>query len=114
MKRLLFLGFTLCMGASIALAGTDTKRSKKQKTNDWNTFKVGEVIFNDLSPDAPGSVIYNSIIPNPSDYITENACEVLRTLYFGPTESIPTCTTIVYEVLDYDGISTTRGGADIL
>ncbi|GHT39110.1 sugar hydrolase [Bacteroidia bacterium] len=87
----------------------DAKPYSLTRQGDWDNYFVGNVDFVDKAPETDGSKIYARIIPNPDAYIKENALQVLKTLYFSPTDSIPKLKIIHYELKDYDGISA-KGG----
>ncbi len=76
----------------------------------WNTYNVGEIIFEDKAPETEGSKIYHAIISDPKSYIEEKARIVLNTLYFSPEDSIPHCNQIHYTLEDSEGISAKGGG----
>lgn len=77
---------------------------------DWSNYNVGRIIFHDKSPESKGSAIYHAIIPNPEDYIADQARTVLSTLYFSPTDSIVPCHRLHYSIEDVEGISAKGGG----
>ena len=76
----------------------------------WNTYNVGEIIFEDKAPETEGSKIYHAIIDDPKSYIEEKARIALNTLYFSPEDSIPHCNQIHYTLEDSEGISAKGGG----
>lgn len=79
------------------------------KPSNWSTYDVGQVNFSNKSPQTKGGQIYNAIIPNPQQYISQCAREVLETLYFSPMDSIPNIKDLDYIVEEYDGISAKNG-----
>lgn len=101
---------TLCLLSSYFILNTASAQSEGAKSNkEWNSYPVGEVRFKSHNPETEGAVIYNSIVPNPEDYIADRARKVLSTLYFSPSDSIPGIKTIYYNLKEYDGISA-KGG----
>ncbi len=78
----------------------------------WANYNPGVVDFEITTPEAQGADIYKRIIPNPEQYISDNARRVLQTLYFSPEDSIPQIDTIKYVVRDFDGISYKSGGGN--
>lgn len=75
----------------------------------WNDYFVGQINFENLSPDAKGSAIYAAVIPDPEAYITTHARKVVETLYFSADDSIPDIQQIHYTLKEYDGISAKDG-----
>ena len=88
---------------------TDGKISNNNLSK-WDDYNVGEIVFEDKSPESKGSQIYNSIITNPKEYIKEKAKEVLSTLYFSPKDSIVPVKNIHYKIENLNGISAKSGG----
>ncbi|MDR1414599.1 MAG: basic secretory family protein [Odoribacteraceae bacterium] len=93
-----------------AACGTRTQVTKQSDDNRWSDYPVGEIRFINASPETRGAAIYASIIPDPRAYIARHARQVLETLYFSPTDSIPGIREIRYTLRDYDGISAKGGG----
>lgn len=81
-----------------------------QPAADWDEYDVGRIVFNDRARETEGSRIYAAVIPDPEAYIRNCAKEVLKTLYFSPSDSIVPVQSIRYELRDYDGISAKSGG----
>ncbi|MDR2921391.1 MAG: basic secretory family protein [Tannerella sp.] len=96
---------SICFCLSI----TSFAGSWKQATTPWDTYFAGKIEFVNEAPDTKGSEIYKAIIPNPEQYITEQARKVLETLYFSPEDSIPGIEKITYTIKDYNGISAKSG-----
>lgn len=101
-NRNLFL--LLCLCACMAAC------SSKPAKDVWKDYFVGEIQFEDRSPETEGARIYHSIIPDPEAYITEQAKTVLNTLYFSPKDSIVPVHKLRYTIRDTDGISAKGGG----
>lgn len=117
MKRLIVtLAALLCVGAlaaTITPIAAQTKKEVKVKplnTKKWRKYDVGEIRFHDKAPHTEGSQIYNRLIPNPAEYISECAREVLATLYFSPKDSITPVKSIYYTLEDKEGVSAKGGG----
>lgn len=87
---------------------TDGKLSNDK--SKWDKYDVGEIIFEDKSPETKGSQIYNSIISNPEQYIADKAREVLNTLYFSSNDSIVPVHKLHYTIEKSKGISAKSGG----
>lgn len=66
--------------------------------------------FIDKSPESKGSKIYHAIIPDPDPYIRQVANEVMKTLYFMPSDSIPMLRKLDYIIREDKGISAKGGG----
>ena len=79
------------------------------KNTDWLGYNVGNIIFEDQAKETEGSKIYANIIKDPEAYISEQARDVLATLYYSPADSIPPVDNIYYTLEDVDGISA-KGG----
>ncbi len=79
------------------------------KNTDWLGYNVGNIIFEDKAKETEGSKIYANIINDPEAYISEQARDVLATLYYSPADSIPPVDNIYYTLEDVDGISA-KGG----
>ena len=114
-----FLSIALAGGMMTSCAGNQNKKEAaaaaevteaKSINPAWNTYNVGEIIFEDKAPDTEGSKIYHAIITDPKSYIEEKARIVLNTLYFSPEDSIPHCNQIHYTLEDIKGISAKGGG----
>ena len=69
-----------------------------------------ELRFTEESPDSKGAAIYHSIVKNPEQYIRKVAEEVMQTLYFSPSDSIPMVQTLDYVLKSYNGVSAKDGG----
>ena len=117
MKRLIVtLAALLCVGAlaaTITPIAAQTKKEVKVKplnTKKWCKYDVGEIRFHDKATHTEGSQIYNRLIPNPAEYISECAREVLATLYFSPKDSITPVKSIYYTLEDKEGVSAKGGG----
>ena len=78
--------------------------------SQWDDYFVGKICFEDKSPESEGSRIYHSLIPNPEEYIAEQARTVLSTLYFSPDDSIVPVNNLYYTIEEMDGISGKGGG----
>lgn len=78
-------------------------------SNPWDNYHIGKIDFKNLSPEAKGSAIYASVIPDPEAYITKHARKVVETLYFTPEDSIPGIEEIHYTLKEYDGVSAKDG-----
>lgn len=87
-----------------------TTYAQQALQGEWDGYFIGNVIFKDNAPQTQGAKIYNSLITNPADYITERARMVLRTLYFSPTDSIVPIRNIHYSLDDIQGVSAKGGG----
>lgn len=110
MKKLAF--FAIVAAAVLCLtAGTGQKKAKRQ-IRAWKNYDVGEVLFRDKAPETRGSAIYHDIIPDPEQYITDAAHEVLSVLYKSPKDSIRKVEKIFYSIEDRDGISAKSGRGD--
>ncbi|MDR2131275.1 MAG: basic secretory family protein [Odoribacteraceae bacterium] len=84
-------------------------RGQSSASPAWKNYPVGEIEFINASPDTRGARIYSAIIPEPVDYITRCAREVLETLYYSPDDSLPDIRKITYVLKEYDGISAKSG-----
>ena len=93
MKKSYFVSlFVLTL--SIMACSTQSSSTKGQ----WDDYFVGKINFEDKSPDSEGSRIYNALIPNPEEYIAEQARTVLNTLYFSPEDSIVPVNNLYYTI----------------
>lgn len=105
MKKSYFVSlFVLTL--SIMACSTQSSSTK----GEWDDYFVGKINFEDKSPDSEGSRIYNALIPNPEEYIAEQARTVLNTLYFSPEDSIVPVNNLYYTIEEMDGISGKGGG----
>lgn len=102
LKRVIPLIFL--SAATTFAADTASAKSK------WDNYNIGKIVFHDKSPETKGSKIYHSIIPEPEAYITDQAHDVLSTLYFSPKDSIVPVKRLHYTLEDVDGISAKSGG----
>lgn len=102
------------MLAMPAIAQSQSAYPAPQKiARKWMKYNPGEVIFSDKAPDTRGAQIYHAIVPNPQEYIGENALRVLQTLYDGPKDkNIPRLDKIYYSLENYDGVSEKYGHGD--
>ena len=115
MKRLSVIIVLLCVAfcviAEPAMAQAQNEwQAKPVKVKKWRKYDVGEILFNDKAPQTEGSQIYNSLIPNPEEYIAGCAREVLATLYFSPKDKVTPVQTLKYTLEDREGISAKSGG----
>lgn len=104
MKKCLFCSFFVLL-----FSLSSTAHPPKDILSKWRTYPVGKINFVDKSPNAEGSKIYHSIIPDPETYIQDKARQVLNTLYYSPKDSIPPVYQIDYILEDNKGISA-KGG----
>ena len=88
-------------GATIARRMNTTPTASDRQ---WDKH-LATVTFTDYAPKSKGSAIYHSLIPQPEPYIRSVAREVMRCLYFSPSDSIPSVDNLLYELRDADGIS---------
>ena len=88
-----------------------SRMNTKLTANDkkWNVH-LQTINFVDKDPQSQGSKIYHALIPQPDPYIRSVAREVMRTLYYKPTDSIPMCRRLDYILKDDQGISAKGGG----
>lgn len=111
-KKIYFVAACLCL-ALATCTSTNNKNNVTaeaeepccQKEKAWNDYNVGVIHFEDKAVGTEGSRIYNSIIPNPEEYIAMQARKVLNTLYFSPNDSIVPCKNLYYTLEDSEGIS---------
>ena len=96
-----------CGLMSFASCGTSKKAAS---ADQWESFKIKDIYFDDQAPDSKGSKIYHAIIPDPESYINKVSREVLNTLYFSPKDSIPELKRLHYKLEDTKGISAKGGG----
>lgn len=98
--------------AALLVATSCQMNTKADQTvlNDWQSYNVGTIHFEDKALGTQGSEIYHRIIPDASTYIAEQARTVLATLYNEPTDSIPPVHKIHYTLEDIQGISAKGGG----
>jgi len=71
---------------------------------------LNTIHFIDQDRNSKGSAIYHALIPNPDGYIRKVAREVMQTLYFAPTDSIPQLHRLRYVLKDDPGVSAKDGG----
>ena len=90
--------------SGIALSLVACSGNKDAAKAQWDDYFVGNIIFEDKSPESEGSRIYHSLIPNPEEYIAEQARTVLNTLYFSPADSIVPVNNLYYTIEEMDGI----------
>lgn len=117
MKRLsLFIIALMSVGAIFMAANTSFAQTKGDvkvkplKIKKWKKYDVGEIRFEDKAAGTEGSQIYNRLVPNPEEYISACAREVLATLYFSPKDKITPVNVINYTLEDREGISAKGGG----
>lgn len=101
----------LLLVACVACSGNKENATAKAQAeaNPWDNYHVGQIDFENQSPETRGSEIYNAIVPDPEAYIKKYARKVVETLYFSPEDSIPGIEHIHYILKEYDGISA-KGG----
>ncbi len=105
------ISYAFLLSAILACSGEkklDTA-NEKQEHNIWDNYNIGQIEFDNQSPETRGSDIYKTVIKDPKAYITKHARKVLETLYFSPDDSIPNIEHIHYILKDYDGISAKDG-----
>ena len=105
MKKSHFIG-ALVLALSFVACSDKPSAAKSQ----WDDYFVGNILFENKSPESEGSRIYHSLIPNPQEYIAEQARTVLNTLYFSPEDSIVPVNNLHYTIEEMDGISGKGGG----
>lgn len=93
-------------------ACTENKNGRSEPEESvWESYPVGNVLFEDMAPETRGSDIYKRIIPDAEGYIKEQARAVLATLYYSPEDSIVPVHQIHYTLQDVEGISA-KGGSE--
>lgn len=105
MKKSLFIG---TLGVAFGLLSCSQQQTVQN--DQWKDYNVGKILFEDKSSESEGSRIYHSLIPNPEEYIAEQARTVLNTLYFSPDDSIVPVNNLYYTIEEMDGISGKGGG----
>ena len=105
MKKSIFIG---ALGVAFGLLSCSQQQTVQN--DQWEDYNVGKILFEDKSPESEGSRIYHSLIPNPEEYIAEQARTVLNTLYFSPEDSIVPVNNLYYTIEEMDGISGKGGG----
>lgn len=108
MKKKHFI-YAVCLLIAIGGYFVKIKGSGEVRSNIWEHYFLGNVLFEDKAPNTKGSDIYHRIISDPESYIEGQARTVLSTLYGSPEDSIPPVTEIHYTIEDIDGISA-KGG----
>lgn len=111
---------TLCLclcvfacSSKISKSGTDRDTpapvSKVEANNLWESYFIGNILFEDKAPQSKGSRIYHSVIPDAEAYIIQQARAVLNTLYYSPEDSIVPVYNLYYTLEDVDNISDKSG-----
>ena len=90
-------------------ASMDGQSSGGSGLQAWNRH-LNAIEFIDKAPRSEGSAIYHALVPDPDSYIRRVAREVMQTLYFTPTDSIPQLHRLRYILKDDPGISAKGGG----
>lgn len=101
MKRYIIIPLCIIAAATAACGQKNTGKT----SGDWSEYNIGNVIFEDKAKGTEGSAIYAGIIKDPVAYISEQARDVLATLYYSPADSIPPVENIYYTLEDVEGIS---------
>lgn len=108
---LLSLTFASCSQAPKTVSQpAEQQEAVISQDNLWKDYFVGNIKFEDKSPESEGSKIYHSLYKAPQAYITKQARTVLSTLYFSPSDSIVPVYNLNYTLEDKDGISAKDGG----
>ena len=95
--------------------GTSSSIARRMSTQltaddkEWNKH-LQDIRFIDQSPATQGAEIYHALIPDPDPYIRSVAREVMRCLYWKPTDSIPMLRRLDYILRSDPGISAKGGG----
>ena len=97
MKKSIFIG---ALGVAFGLLSCSQQQTVQN--DQWKDYNVGKILFEDKSPESEGSRIYHSLIPNPEEYIAEQARTVLNTLYFSPDDSIVPVNNLYYTIEELD------------
>ena len=95
-------------GVSSSIASRMAKELTPED-KEWNRHLL-DIRFIDQSPESKGSQIYHTLIPDPDPYIRSVAREVMRCLYWSPTDSIPMLRRLDYIIRSDKGISAKGGG----
>lgn len=105
------IGGAFLLWACIACSGKKENVTPIADTapTPWDHYDIGQIVFENLSPETKGSEIYAAVIPDPESYITRHARKVVETLYFSPGDSIPGIEQIHYTLKEYDGVSAKDG-----
>ncbi|MCM1109624.1 MAG: basic secretory family protein [Clostridium sp.] len=103
----ILLAFSACGNASTAHNGE--RQTDSIQTENWSTYDIGDILFEDKAPQTAGSDIYHRIIPDASSYIRLQAGDVLSTLYSSKDDSIPPLHKLHYTLEDIEGVSA-KGG----
>ncbi|MBR4434049.1 MAG: GH92 family glycosyl hydrolase, partial [Bacteroidaceae bacterium] len=95
-----------------AVSNSIASRMAKELTpedKEWDKHLL-DIRFIDQSPESEGAKIYHTLIPDPDPYIRSVAREVMRCLYYKPTDSIPMLRRLDYIIRSDRGISAKGGG----
>ena len=95
------------LSQSKSASATIAQRMSDQLTDEdrlWNRH-FQTIHFSDEAPETEGSHIYHALIPQPDPYIRSVAREVMRCLYFSPSDSIPAIKNLDYILRDAEGVS---------
>ena len=89
MKTAVILAALAASAASVSAAAPTAKPATYHQPikieRQWRNYCPGHINFQITSPETKGAQIYKAIIPNPDEYIPDNARRVLQTLYFSPS-----------------------------
>ena len=88
----------------------DVVLSEKNMLAGWENFVYPEINFQQLSPDAEGTKIYNTLVQLPDEYIKYHSRKVAEILYYSDQDPINLVTNIRYTLEDKAGISS-KGGS---
>jgi len=75
----------------------------------WSTFQLPQINIINEAPDTEGWAILDRLIPCFEEYIAEISMEVLKALYWSPTDSIPGVETLNFHIRDVRGIGAKWG-----
>lgn len=78
---------------------------------DLRSYKIPKIDFIDKAPATKGSQIYHRIIPDPEQYINEQARSVIFTLYGSESDTIVPLRVLHYTLEDVPGVSAKGGGS---
>ena len=81
----------------------------RQPVACWSEFQLPQINFINQAEDTEGWRTLNRLIPCQIEFVKELSLEVLKSLYFSPTDSIPDVRTLNYYLRDVRGIGAKWG-----
>jgi hypothetical protein len=76
---------------------------------DWSSFQYPTINFRNKAPNHPGSVVFNTAMPDPVADMKAQILEVVKKLHYNQKDNVRTFSKLNFYLEDYDGVAYKSG-----